>query len=103
VCMDDFRKAGRRKTAPMSQFATPEDETSRQIWDRFLKDSRATPSRAFRRKLFADAVEEALETLPAEQREVFVLKAKMEFSIEEIASVLGCSVNTAKSRLRYAV
>jgi RNA polymerase sigma-70 factor (ECF subfamily) len=45
----------------------------------------------------------ALAALPAEQRDVYLLHEESELSLEEIASVTGVGVETAKSRLRYAV
>jgi RNA polymerase sigma-70 factor, ECF subfamily len=48
-------------------------------------------------------VERALQELPAEQREVVVMRIWGEMTFEEVASVLGISVNTAASRYRYAL
>lgn len=41
--------------------------------------------------------------LPEEQREVFVLKEDAGLNLEQIASITAVNVETAKSRLRYAV
>jgi RNA polymerase sigma-70 factor (ECF subfamily) len=49
------------------------------------------------------AVEAALRQLPAEQREVVVLKIWGELSFPQIASTLEVPVNTAASRYRYAL
>ena len=46
---------------------------------------------------------ELLATLPAEQREAFLLHEEAGMSLEEIAAVTGVQRETAKSRLRYAV
>jgi RNA polymerase sigma-70 factor (ECF subfamily) len=45
----------------------------------------------------------ALADLPAEQRDVFLLYEESNLSLEEIAAVTGVGMETAKSRLRYAV
>ncbi|MFQ5634232.1 MAG: RNA polymerase sigma factor [Gammaproteobacteria bacterium] len=45
----------------------------------------------------------ALEALPAEQREAFVLREESGLALADIAAVTGVSAETAKSRLRYAV
>jgi RNA polymerase sigma-70 factor, ECF subfamily len=45
----------------------------------------------------------ALESLPEEQRNVFVLYEESGLSLEEIGKVTGVAMETAKSRLRYAV
>jgi RNA polymerase sigma-70 factor (ECF subfamily) len=48
------------------------------------------------------AILAALDALPAEQREAFVLQADAGLTVEEIATVTGTGFETAKSRLRYA-
>jgi RNA polymerase sigma-70 factor, ECF subfamily len=45
----------------------------------------------------------ALEHLPAEQRDVFVLYEESGLSLEEIGKITGVAMETAKSRLRYAL
>lgn len=45
----------------------------------------------------------ALQDLPDEQRDVFLLHEEAGLSLDEIASVTGSNRETAKSRLRYAV
>ncbi len=45
----------------------------------------------------------ALAALPAEQREAFLLHEEGGLNLEEIARVTSVGVETAKSRLRYAV
>ncbi|MCS7304894.1 MAG: sigma-70 family RNA polymerase sigma factor, partial [Thermoguttaceae bacterium] len=51
----------------------------------------------------AQQVQEALLTLPQEQREVVVLKVWGGLSFSAIAQVMGVSPNTAASRYRYAL
>ncbi len=48
-------------------------------------------------------IENALRGLPAEQREVLVLKIWGELTFEQIAAQLGIPPNTAASRYRYAL
>jgi RNA polymerase sigma-70 factor (ECF subfamily) len=48
-------------------------------------------------------IEAALRRLPAEQREVLVLKIWQELTFEQIAGELGIPPNTAASRYRYAL
>lgn len=45
----------------------------------------------------------ALRSLPAEQRDVFLLYEESGLAIAEIAAISGVGVETAKSRLRYAL
>ena len=48
------------------------------------------------------AILAALERLPEEQKEVFLLR-EQEFSFKEIAEIQQCSLNTVLSRMRYAI
>lgn len=45
----------------------------------------------------------AVQALPPEQREAFLLQAEGGLSLEEIAEVTGAAHETVKSRLRYAM
>lgn len=55
----------------------------------------------FKRRL--ERIVEAVERLPAVQREVFLLHEEGELTLEEIATLTGVGRETAKSRLRYAL
>lgn len=48
-------------------------------------------------------IEAALESLPPEQREVFLLRMDGNLSFKEIAKLQGVSINTALARMHYAV
>jgi RNA polymerase sigma-70 factor, ECF subfamily len=49
------------------------------------------------------AFKQALERLPDEQRQAFVLREEGGLSLEEIGKITGVTMETAKSRLRYAL
>ena len=55
------------------------------------------------RSLARRRLEAALQELPEEQRDVFLLSEEAGLSIDQIASVTDSNRETAKSRLRYAV
>jgi|SRR5579859_389820 len=50
----------------------------------------------------AAALIRAVEDLPREQREAFLLQVEGDLDIEQIARITGSSFETTKSRLRYA-
>ena len=50
----------------------------------------------------AARIHAALDELPAEQREVLVLRFLEEMNYEEIARVVGCQLGTVRSRIHYA-
>ena len=55
------------------------------------------------RQLARQRLERALEDLPDEQRDAFLLREEGGLSLDDIALVTGSNRETAKSRLRYAV
>ena len=61
------------------------------------------PDQVAERSLARRRLEAALETLPDEQRDVFLLHEEAGLSLDQIATVTDCKRETAKSRLRYAV
>ena len=54
-----------------------------------------------RRKILR--LEELMEQMPDEQREVFVLRQRQGLKFREIATLLDIPENTVKSRMRYAL
>jgi RNA polymerase sigma factor (sigma-70 family) len=67
-----------------------------------VADFRHLPEDELERKRFIDALFDALKTLPADQREAFLLWAEAGLTAEEIGAATGVSMEAAKSRLRYA-
>ena len=68
-----------------------------------LPSEDAGPEAAYARNLLLDALDEALEELPAAQREVFIAHELMGQSFKDISAETGLSVNTLLSRKHYAV
>jgi RNA polymerase sigma-70 factor, ECF subfamily len=92
----------RQAAQPELQFAAfnPEDEQSafENIEDPHVPD----PADQAAWRQFGDALVSALDQLPAQQREVFILWTEAELSVEEIAAALQQDAEATKSRLRYA-
>ena len=65
-------------------------------------DEAATPDQSLAQHHERLGLLKALDRLPQEQREVFVLKEEAQLNLEEIAKVTGVGKETVKSRLRYA-
>ncbi|MGA2571818.1 MAG: sigma-70 family RNA polymerase sigma factor [Terracidiphilus sp.] len=63
----------------------------------------AGPDAAFARGVLLDELEDALDELPAEQREVFIAHEVDGESFSQIAARTGAGVNTLLSRKHYAV
>ena len=62
-----------------------------------------TPERALSEFERRRQLQLALDDLPAEQREVLLLRLEQELTLEEIGQVVGAGRETVKSRLRYAM
>ena len=63
----------------------------------------ADPARAVERKETHEAVLQALKKIPAEQREVLIMKEFEGLRFREIAEILDCPESTVKSRMYYGL
>lgn len=61
------------------------------------------PNRRLAAQQLGERIGWALQHLPADQREVFLLRERAGLAYEGIAELTGCGVATAKSRMRYAL
>ena len=72
-------------------------------WTEIFFDDSENPETAYLRSLFWDALDNALNELPPEQKEVFVMNEIDGIPFKEIAAATGQTINTLLSRKRYAV
>ncbi|MCZ6520930.1 MAG: RNA polymerase sigma factor [Bacteroidetes bacterium] len=95
-----------RKKKPVAfsylEHENPETDENYSLYD-LLPDLSQSPDERYTRSLIWDALEEALEELPIEQKEVFVFHEFEDKSFKEIARLTEVPVNTLISRKRYAV
>jgi RNA polymerase sigma factor (sigma-70 family) len=68
-----------------------------------LPDLGNSPEDSLFRDFVWDAIMVALDELPAEQREIFILNEIEEKSFREISEQTGISINTLLSRKRYGI
>jgi RNA polymerase sigma factor (sigma-70 family) len=73
------------------------------LWEELLPSPDAGPEAAYARRLLLEQLDDALDELPEEQREVFIAHELMGYSFKEISERSGVSVNTLLSRKHYAV
>ena len=76
---------------------------SAQLQPELHADTSEQPDTIAERSLAKERLTIALQQLPEEQRDAFLLHEEAGLSIDQIASVTGSNRETAKSRLRYAV
>ena len=96
---DLFRK---KKPESLMDTVAAEDEESLTLED-LLPSPDAGPDALYARSVLLEELEDALDELPDEQREVFVGHEIEGRSFKEMSAESGVSVNTLLSRKRYAV
>ena len=72
-------------------------------WKEMFPDDSNNPETEYLRNLFWEALNDALDELPAAQREVFILNEIEGIPFKTIAEQSGETINTLLSRKRYAV
>jgi RNA polymerase sigma factor (sigma-70 family) len=92
-----------RKKRPERVDETAGADEERLPWEDLLPSPDAGPEALYARHALLDALELAVDELPAEQRDVFVAHEVDGRSFKEIAAETGVNVNTLLSRKRYAV
>jgi len=71
--------------------------------DALLPSTSDGPEAAYARRILLDELEDALDELPDEQREVFIAHEIEGLSFKAMADATGVGINTLLSRKRYAV
>lgn len=92
-----------RRNKPTSLNVPSSSEEAADTLEDLLPSADAGPEAAYARSLLIEAIEDALDDLPAAQRQVFIAHEVMGQSFKEISVETGVSVNTLLSRKRYAV
>jgi RNA polymerase sigma factor (sigma-70 family) len=98
---DLFRR--RTREARVAEPAKFNAEGEELLLDELLPSPDAGPDAAYARGVLVEALDDALEELPEEQRDVFVAHELMGYSFKDLAEQSGVSMNTLLSRKRYAV
>jgi RNA polymerase sigma factor (sigma-70 family) len=99
--IDRFRKKKPERLAPENN---PDAESGDSLsLEELLPSPDAGPEAAYARSILLEELEEALDELPKEQREVFLAHEFEGTSFKELAAETGVSVNTLLSRKYYAV
>ena len=99
LCIDHQRKMKFRGHA---SFDEPPRGQSGTIGERVANPGPTTEALAAGR-LMQDRIADAVQALPDEQREVFLLRHLQGLAFQEISDVVGVPANTVKSRMRYAL
>ncbi|WP_321957444.1 RNA polymerase sigma factor [Burkholderia cenocepacia] len=99
--IDRFRK---KKEQPLIDLLDADDEADSEYrLDLALPSHDAGPEALYARTLLLKALQDALDELPANQREVFIAHELEGRSFKEMAAQSGVTLNTLLARKRYAV
>jgi RNA polymerase sigma-70 factor (ECF subfamily) len=93
-CVDHFRKVKRTPT-----IKTSDDQDLFEI----IKHTDHPADYKMTRSQTHRDIQELVDLLPEEQREIIVLRHYANLSFKEIAQMTNCSINTALGRMRYGL
>jgi RNA polymerase sigma-70 factor (ECF subfamily) len=93
-CIDHFRKV---KRTPIIKTSDDQDIFEVLKFSDHAADYKMTRSQTHKN------IQELVDLLPEEQREIIVLRHYANLSFKEIAQMTNCSINTALGRMRYGL
>ena len=93
-CVDHFRKVKRTPT-----IKTSDDQDLFEV----IKHADHSADYKMTRSQTHRNIQELVDLLPEEQREIIVLRHYANLSFKEIAQMTNCSINTALGRMRYGL
>lgn len=108
LCYDEFRK---RRTSPVISLNTSftvqvtekGDEETFELYEYIPDDSILPPDIEIEREEQRARLKAAIESLSEKHRAVIIMHIYKGMEYAEIATQLGCSVGTVKSRMHYAI
>jgi RNA polymerase sigma-70 factor (ECF subfamily) len=101
-CIDASRKRKHRRTESLNAPLGKDSDGGEERIDR-VADENPDSRRLVDSKRMREVIDEALEAMPEEQREVFCLRQYSGLPFAEIAEATKTGENTVKSRMRYAL
>jgi RNA polymerase sigma-70 factor (ECF subfamily) len=103
LCIDHLRKMAFRQHPSLDQ-ASQDDPSGPTLLDRTADvHPRAAVERSVIGQEVGQRIAHCVESLPTEQREVFLLREIGNLPFKDIATITGVPENTVKSRMRYAL
>ena len=105
--IDHYRQSSRQPLHLVQPFTQQEDltekipETDKQI--ETTNNQSSGPDEILQEQQTSNALLQGINSLPEEQKEVFLLHEKSALTLQEIALITESSFESTKSRLRYAV
>ena len=101
LCIDQLRKRALRKHPSLDQ-ASGEEGDGPTLGEQ-TADTRASVEREATGTELKERIARAVDKLPDDQREVFLMREVSNLPFKEIAEITNVPENTVKSRMRYAL
>ncbi|MDQ3195956.1 MAG: RNA polymerase sigma factor [Pseudomonadota bacterium] len=104
VIRDHFRRQKVRSLwiKPLSALSPNQDDDDQDPLESLRADNVAGPMEALAQTRVFAAIERALQSLPARQREAFLLRYWEDMDVAETAAVMGCSAGSVKTHCSRA-
>lgn len=102
LCIDQIRKRALRKHPSLDESRKSDEGDGPSLGEQ-TADVKANVEREATATQLRARIAEAVETLPEDQREVFLMREVSNLPFKEIAEITGVPENTVKSRMRYAL
>lgn len=102
LCIDHLRKGALRRHPSLDEARTGEDGDGPTLGEQ-TADPRASVEREATGTELKERIARAVDALPDDQREVFLMRELANLPFKEIAAITGVPENTVKSRMRYAL
>ncbi|AKV01723.1 putative Ecf-type RNA polymerase sigma factor [Labilithrix luteola] len=102
LCIDQLRKRALRKHPSLDESKSDDGGDGPTLGEQ-TADPRASVERDATGIELKERILRAVDTLPDEQREVFLMREVSNLPFKEIAEITGVPENTVKSRMRYAL
>lgn len=100
ACIDHLRKEKRRQN--IASAVSLDDDGGEDGWQKELPDNRYSPQQELEQKEQRTAIEQALESVSVEHKQILVMREMSGLSYGEISAVLGLEEGTVKSRIARA-
>jgi len=102
LCIDQIRKQSLRRHPSLEEPKRAGDGEGPSLGEQ-TADSKANVERTAVSTEIRERLMQAVDALPDEQREVFLMREVSNLPFKEIAEIVGIPENTVKSRMRYAL
>ena len=103
LCIDQMRKRAHRRHPSLDEPGSGSDGEEGPSLGERTADTRASVEREATGSELRVRIARAVDLLPDEQREVFLMREVANLPFKEIADITGVPENTVKSRRRYAL